>query len=86
KSDLAGTVEFTTYTIDGFDKCVIFIYNAYPTTEESSSSVITNLLACASYTVTTEGDVTIYEITTSDNYVYTLKVQNNEIIEADYTW
>ena len=86
KSDLAGTVEFTTYTIDGFDKCVIFIYNAYPTTEESSSSVITNLLACASYTVTTEGDVKIYEITTSDNYVYTLKVQNNEIIEADYTW
>lgn len=86
KSDLAGIVEFTTYTIDGLDKCVIFIYNLYPATEVSSCLVITNLLACASYTANTEGDVTIYEITTSDNYVYTLKVQNNEIIEADYTW
>ena len=31
------------------------------------------------------GDITEYVITDA-NIVYTLKVQNNEIIEADYTW
>lgn len=80
-----GTAELTTYKIDGVDECVLFIYELKPVTDTQMSSVVKKVLTKTNYTVTVNGDITEYVITDA-NIVYTLKVQNNEIIEADYTW
>lgn len=80
-----GTVEFTTYVVDDQEKCVLFIYQCNPAKGETESSVLKKVILCQTYTVTVEGDVTQYVIT-DENRVYTLKVQNDEIIYADYSW